>query len=220
MLNSIFQELVNVLRKIYYLINENIDLKKEIIIMKFKKVLSLSCILAVAGAGGMATSMTVFANTIQEGTTLVTYDNEKVLPDENGEYGMIIPVAVTFSDTEMTANTDVEITGINGYELSNWRELSVQASVKSANAYKLKLNGNESKYATYGLKYDGNNTEFISNQEFQKINKNLGVGGAHDVNVKKVTGIATLKDKSKATKKGQYIDTLTYSFKEIINQKA
>ena len=182
--------------------------------MNFKKVSALACAMTIVG--GMATSVPVFANTIQEGTTPVTYDNREVLPDNNGEYGMIIPTAITFDDKNMTSNADVEITGIKGYQLEDWSELSVQASVQSKNAYKLKLNGNGAENATYKLTYG---TDIATDGEKNAITQKLGIGGAPDTNIAKVTGTATLLDKSTATKKGQYTDTLTYSFSELANTK-
>ncbi len=177
-------------------------------------------IVAVVGTmalmGGMlAQSVPAYAAAPASGQTPVTYDNRQVLPDDNAQYGMIIPTAITFDDTKTQANADVEITGINGYELSNWSELSVQASVESTNSYQLKLNGNGSEYATYGLQYNGNLDEFTDAGK-KDITTKLGTGGTNEA---KVTGTATLKDKTNATKKGQYTDTLTYSFSELQNIK-
>lgn len=191
--------------------------------MNFKKVSALACAMTIVG--GMATSVPVFANTIDQGTTPVTYDNREVLPDGNGEYGMIIPTAITFDDKKITSNADISITGINGWDLTDWETLTVEANVQSENEYKLKLNGNDaSKYAEYSLKYngdqpistnEGNSTSDVMTAT--KINKTLGVGGSG--NVEKVPGEATLGSKAKATEKGQYKDVLTYSFKEVANSK-
>ncbi|MGY3724202.1 hypothetical protein SAMN05421767_14611 [Granulicatella balaenopterae] len=180
-------------------------------------------IVAMTILGGMVVQATpIFAaaqtsptNTIKSGTTPVTYDNRQVLPDGNGQYGMIIPTAISFTDKNTTANADVEITGINGYKLEDWKELSVQASVQSKNEYKLKLNGNGTESATYELKYGGETA--FTGASANQIKQKLGIGG-HD-NASKATGTATLKDKAGATKKGQYTDTLTYSFKELQNTK-
>lgn len=155
------------------------------------------------------------SNCTQSETTPVKYDNREVLPDGNAEYGIIIPTAILFDDVKTQDNVDVEITGINGFDLTDWTTLTVKASVQSLNAYQLRLNGNGPEYATYDLKYTGNNSTFADVSK-KDITTKLGVGGNSKA---KVTGTANLKDKSHATKKGQYKDILTYSFVEEANQK-
>lgn len=188
--------------------------------MNFKKVSALACAMTIVG--GMATSVPVFAsqNTIQSGETPVTYDNREVLPDNNGEYGMIIPTAITFDDTKMQANANVEITGINGFDLKDWTTLTVQASVQSENGLKLSLNGiDHEKYATYELTYGTDKFDSTTHGTSKNnITTKLGVGSEGQQKV--VEGTADLKDKSKATVKGEYKDVLTYSFEELANQKA
>lgn len=187
----------------------------------FKRKNNKKGIVAMAGAmaimGGMLAQATpVYAAAPSPGDTKVTYDNREVLPDENGEYGMIIPTAIAFTDDSTTAKANVEITGINGFDLEDWSELSVKTSVKSKNAYQLKLNGNESEHAVYELQYAGNDTAFTANALAQDITTKLGVGGDNQAVVE---GTANLTDKAGATKKGQYKDTLTYSFEQLQNTK-
>lgn len=176
----------------------------------FKKKGIIALASAVTVIGGMAAqTVPVFANTIKTGTTPVTYDNRQVLPDDNGQYGMIIPTAITFTDDKQTADAAIEITGINGYELDrDWTTLDVTAKVASANSYKLKSGVNE---VDYQVKMDSQN-EFEANGNEQEVTKHFGVGGT---TVKKEEGTATLKSKAKV--KGNYKDTLTYTFKENVN---
>ncbi|WWU63305.1 hypothetical protein QJR26_09700 [Clostridium baratii] len=183
--------------------------------MNFKKISALACAMTIAG--GVASAVPAYAAAPGNGTTPVTYDNRQALPDGNAQYGMIIPTAVSLSDTKTQGNVDVEITGINGFDLSNWAELTVATSVESQNEYQLRLNGTDTdKYAKYGLTYGG--TQAIPQAAGKtEITKKLGIGSAGQV--AKVTGTADLGDKSKATVKGQYKDTLTYSFVEEANQK-
>lgn len=158
----------------------------------------------------------IYATAPANGTTPVTYDNRTVLPDGNGQYGMIIPTAISFSDTSKTANADIEITGIEGYNLdTDWTTLQVAASVQSTNGYKLK---HEAKEVTYQLSMDKNTSVFDSTMADGKataanaVTQTLGVGTGE---VKKVSGTAILT--GAAASKGTYTDTLTYSFKENKN---
>lgn len=178
----------------------------------FKKKGLIALASAVTVIGGMAVqaSTPVFANTISPGTTPVTYDNRQVLPDGNGQYGMIIPTAISFTDDKQTVNTAVEITGINGYNLDkDWIELDVKAKVSSANSYELK-DGNNS--VAYEVKMANNNTKFEANDSEQEVTKHFGVGGD---TVKKESATATLTGKAKV--KGQYKDTLNFNFEEMKN---
>lgn len=170
---------------------------------------------AVMAAGVFMTGGTaVHAAAPANGTTPVTYENRTVLPDGNAQYGVIIPTAVSFTDASKTANADLEITGIGGYDLdTNWTALQVTASVASTNGYKLKTGVKE---VDYKIKMNGNAGDFDSSlttpTDAQEITTKLGVGGA---NVKKVTGTAELT--GVASSKGSYSDTLTYSFVENTN---
>lgn len=187
----------------------------------FKRKNNKKGIVAMAGAmaimGGMLAQATpAYAAAPGDGTTPVIYDNRQVLPDGNGEYGMIIPTAIAFTDDSTKANADVEITGINGYELKDWSELSVKASVKSQNSYSLILDGG-SESAKYQLAYGSDLFDHEDGSVVSPITQKLGIGGTG--NEVKAAGTATLTDKSGATKKGKYKDTLTYSFEELRNTK-
>lgn len=176
----------------------------------FKKKGIIALASAATVIGGMAAqTVPVFANPIQSGTTPVSYDNRQVLPDGNGQYGMIIPTAITFTDDKQTADAAIEITAINGYELDrDWTALDVTAKVASANSYKLKDGANE---VEYQVKMDNQN-KFEANGDEQEVTKHFGVGGT---TVKKEDGTATLTSKAKV--KGNYKDTLTYTFTENVN---
>lgn len=175
---------------------------------KKKGIIALASAMTVIG-GMAAQTVPVFANTIQTGTTPVTYDNRQVLPDGNGQYGMIIPTAITFTDDNQTVNTAVEITGINGYDLSDWTELDVKAKVSSVNSYNLVDGANK---VAYQVKMDNNNAEFGANADQQEVTKHFGVGGD---TVTKEGATATLTGKAKV--KGQYKDTLNFNFEEMKN---
>lgn len=169
----------------------------------------ISAVVAAATVSSMC--MPVFAatsNTIETGRTPVKYDNRKVLEDGNGQYGMIIPTAIRFTDEEKLANIAVEIVGINGFDIDeDWNTLEVSATVASTNNYKLRLNGtNQNVYADYAL-------SIASTIEETTFGKNTS--GA----IKKLEGTASLTNKDKATEKGQYTDTLTFNFIEETNVK-
>lgn len=176
---------------------------------KKKKVIALASAMTLIG-GMAAQTLPVYAAAPSNATTPVTYDNRQVLPDGNGQYGMIIPTSISFTDDKQTADATVEITGINGYDLDrDWTALDVTAKVASTNSYKLKDGSNE---VTYEVKMTNNNAQFGADNTEQEIAKHFGVGGD---TVKKEKGIATLT--GKATVKGQYKDTLTYKFIENTN---
>lgn len=150
-------------------------------------------------------------NSIQNGSTPVTYDNRNILPDNNAQYGMVIPTAISFSDNKKEADASVQIVGINGYDIdTDWTELDVTTKVKSQNSYKLKNDNN--KEVSYKLKMENNSAEFTANDQEQEISKHFGKGGD---TFKEEEGTATLI--GKATEKGQYTDTLTYTFTENTN---
>lgn len=186
----------------------------------FKRKNNKKGIIAMAGAmaimGGMLAQATpAYAAAPAGGDTKVTYDNRQVLPDGNGEYGIIIPTAVAFTDETMSGNANLEITGIGGYDLTDWETLTVKASVKSEKGYQLQLDGDTSKYATYWLTYGDDS--FKTGTNVNDITTRLGVGSDGQQAV--IEGTADLQDKSKATVKGQYKDKLTYSFTQEANQK-
>lgn len=185
--------------------------------MKKLSAVAMATMMLVGGA----VSVSAADNAPADGKTPVTFDNRNTIPDGNGQYGMIIPTAITFENKEgATANADVEITGINGFNLdTDWTTLTVKTSVASANGFELLPEdtvGNTTK-ATYKLAYGTD--EFTSGKAANPITKTLGVGtptAGGDENVKKVEGTATLVNKT-GVKKDKYTDTLTYSFEEVEN---
>lgn len=204
--------------------------------LKSKKLfISGACMLAMAGmVAPTAINAEEKSITGKTGTTNVSYDNRNVIPDDSGQYGMIIPTAISFSNVGDTADATVAITGINGHELTDWSELGVSVKVKSNNTMSLKLE--EDDFADYQIVMDksgdssfDHDTAADSNQD-QLLNKStegigtdgvdlaktLGTGGSH---VAEYKGQAKLMDVKNATVKGQYKDTLTYSFTETVNIK-
>lgn len=167
-------------------------------------------VLAMVLTGGSIVNAQT-TNTIQDGTTPVIYDNRNILPDNNAQYGMVIPTAISFSDNKKEADASVQIVGINGYDIdTDWTELDVTTKVKSQNSYKLKNDNN--KEVSYELKMENNSAKFTENDQEQEFSKHFGKGGD---TVKEEKGTATLT--GKAPEKGQYSDTLTYTFTENKN---
>lgn len=189
--------------------------KEESIMLKSMKKTSLFALVGMLSLGALATttsSVHAAGNAPGDGTTPVVYDNRNVLPDKNGQYGMIIPTALTFTDDKQTADAPVEITGINGYDLKkDWTNLEVKATVKSANSYTL-VGPDGSTPVAYNLQMKNNASPFTADDSAQEITKHFGVGGQ---TVTKEEGTAKLTGKAKV--KGQYTDTLTYSFEEVKN---
>lgn len=181
--------------------------------LKSKAITSLALAgVMLMGAGSMVHAAPAAA-TIDSGTTNVTYDNRKVLPDSNGMYGMVIPAGIAFTDGKTSMDADISIVGINGYDLSEWSALDVTATVASANSYKLLMDGtNADNGATYELQMTGNTAAFTADAKDQAVTEHLGRG---DGTTETAKGTATLK--TKATKKGLYKDVLTYKFTENKN---
>ncbi|MFV0382081.1 MAG: hypothetical protein ACK5KR_07675 [Breznakia sp.] len=138
----------------------------------------------------------------------VTYDNRRIIPDANGQYGMVVPTTINFTDEKLTDKQNVEIIGINGYVAEDWTTLKIKVEVASQNGWKLSGNGVE---LPYELSY---NTSVLSadNKVLGGSDYVLGFAGA---NAASVEGTATLSEK--ATIKGQYTDKLTYTFTEQEN---
>lgn len=184
--------------------------------LKLNKAGAVAIALLMAAGGSVAGGTAVFAAAPDDGTTPIVYDNRTILPDSNGQYGIIIPTGISFSDDSKTADASVEITGINGYDLDrDWSQLKVTASVASTNGYKLKSVPTDAG-VDYKLKMDGNTDAFQSTMATptaaQAITDTLGIGTG---NKKKAAGTATLTGSAK--EKGRYTDTLTYSFAENEN---
>lgn len=166
--------------------------------------------------GAVVTGVTSISATAPgNGTTPVTYDNRVVIPDGNGQYGMIIPTAISFDEDTKTGDASVAVAGINGYNLTDWKSLEVDVKVKSTNGYKLVDPANTNtttNSVSYKVKMAGNAADF-SGTTAEAVTQKLGVGGTG--RVEKAEGTATLT--GAATVKGQYKDTLTYSFTETAN---
>ncbi len=144
-----------------------------------KKKLNGKALLAFTTATAMASMVAatpIFAQTIdQPADTPVSYDNRRIIPDGNGQYGVIVPSAIQFYDGALTKAADLEIVGINGFDLTYWSELDVEVKVASQNGYLLH---NDDEDLPYTLTYTGD-TKFDS--EVTKITektltKHLGVG--------------------------------------------
>lgn len=169
--------------------------------MNFKKISALACAMTIMG--GIATSVPVHAAE-QTGKTPVSYDNRNIVDVEgNGVWGVAIPTAITFTDDKQTAEADIELVGLNGYDLSDFASLDVDGTVKSENAYNMIGEGSAAgSTASYGYELNGNG-EFNADATEQNIDQlNLGAP--------KQEGTATLKEKG--NKKGQHKDTLTFKF--------
>lgn len=174
-----------------------------------KKMMSTMAVLGMMLLGGTVANAQTRAIP-GSGTTPVKYDNRTVLPDDNAQYGVIIPTAISFTDDEKNADASLEIVGINGYDLDNdWTELNVTAKVKSTNGYTLDKGD---KKVPYKITMTGNTGSFESGTDEKEITTRLGVGANTS---KKISGTAELN--GKATEKGQYSDTLTYTFTENTN---
>lgn len=170
--------------------------------MNFKKISALACAMTIIG--GMASAMPVHAAEYpQEGKTPVTYDNRNIVDsDGNGVWGVAIPTAITFTDEKQTADADIELIGLNGYSLEDFKQLDVEGTVQSQNAYKMVGEGSASgSEASYSYQLKGTTfTADTSEQEIEQLN----------LAAPKQDGTATLQEKG--TKKGQYKDTLTFKF--------
>lgn len=178
-----------------------------------KKMMSTMAVLGMMLAGGTLVNAQTRIAPSEEAIPVI-YDNRNVLPDSNAQYGMVIPTAISFTDDRQTADASIEIVGMNGYELdTDWTDLEVTVSIASANGFKLLNQQNEVNY-----KLDLNGQEFNSTTgtTATAITKTFGVGGQNG-RVKEISGTASLD--GKVTKKGQYTDTLTYSFTENSNTR-
>ncbi|MFV0382082.1 MAG: hypothetical protein ACK5KR_07680 [Breznakia sp.] len=156
----------------------------------------------------LATASSVRAAEPTTADVPVSYDNRRTIPDANGQYGMIVPTTINFTDEKLSDKQNVEIIGINGYVAEDWTSLKIKVEVASQNGWKLKGNSIE---LPYTLSYN--------DQVLTADNKVLGgsdyVLGFAGANTASVEGTATLSEK--ATIKGQYTDKLTYTFTEQEN---
>lgn len=134
----------------------------------------------------------------------ITYDNRNIVDGGSGIWGVVIPTAVSFSDTSMTSNTSIELQGINGYSLADLGDnLKVQVTLASKNGYQLQLASDNTKYATYSATYG--TTVLDEKNKASKQIAELTKATA------KQAGTTQILNKQKASTKGTYTDTLTYA---------
>lgn len=154
----------------------------------------------------------------KKGEVIASYDNRTMLPDDNGQYGMIIPTAITFTDQKVESDATVSIIGINGFDLDqDWDKLEVLTTVKSENAYKLKLKNSNANAIDYRIRMDKNAKDFEANTSEQQLAQSLGVNVPGIA--KEAPGKAFLKKgKYQGNVKGRYTDTLKYKFTEKTNE--
>ena len=183
----------------------------------------------------MAGGVSVNAAAPNPGNTPVSYENRTVLPEGNGQYGIVIPTAIVFND-EADGNkskADVEIVGLNGFKLTDFKALEVEVSILSANRYELREGTSTATKGEYAIgmtttpEVNGGAAAGGTDAVVQVFDKNSQSGatavqltralGVGTNNAEKVEGTATLK--AKPTAKGNYTDTLTYSFNEVANEK-
>ncbi|WP_283702031.1 hypothetical protein [Clostridium perfringens] len=169
--------------------------------IKRKGIFALACAMTIVG--GMASATPVHAAE-KSGTTPVSYDNRNIVDVEgNGVWGVAIPTAITFTDDLQTSKADIELVGLNGYDLSDFASIDVDGTVKSTNSYNLVGEGSAAgSTASYTYELNGN-AAFTADANEQAIDK-LTLADS------KQEGTATLVNKG--TKKGQHKDTLTFKF--------
>jgi len=174
---------------------------------KVSKKGSLAAICAmmiVVGMGATAYAAPIY---LDEAPVPVTYDNRNVIDvDENGQWGVVIPTAISFSQDVKEVEVEVEVVGINGYTLADFESLEVTAKVTSANGYVLN-NSSAATGAEYELTLDDKTFEGDGAAAFEKV---LGVGDGLEA---KATGEAMIK--SEPSEKGQYADILTFEFSGV-----
>lgn len=171
--------------------------------MKTKKFLLTGAAAFVAAAAfGMPVSA---AENTEEGSTTVTYTNNSSINGDSGVWGVVVPTAYSFTDTNLTSTGTVELIGINGYTLAELNDsLAVQVKAKSENAYKVVDSAsNEIEYnVAYGTTVvdkttavDGDSFTTDAVTELTKA-------------APKTSTTATLS--KKGTVKGTYTDKITY----------
>ncbi|MEG1432953.1 hypothetical protein [Eubacterium sp.] len=167
---------------------------------KSKKVVGLACASLVVG--GALASMPVHAASTS--TTPVSYDNRQVVDvDGNGKWGVIVPTAIAFTDANKGGVTGaVEVTGINGYKLEDFKTLTVTSTLASAGTYKLQGEGTATG-STVAYSYDIDGKTFDAAQTDNNLT---------EMNLTKTKLDGTAKLTGEAPKKGTYKDTLTFSF--------
>lgn len=175
---------------------------------KLKKTSAIAMVCAIAVTGVATLSATASAAESVTGSTPVTYDNRQVTPEINGMYGFIIPTGISFSQNNKQANADIEITGLAGHELTDWKDLQVAVTITSEGTWSLSGTGEAAgSSAKYTTTYDGFKADTAAITGLKLTNS-----------ASKISATANLVDVSKAQKKGKYKDTINYSFEEIANK--
>lgn len=130
----------------------------------------------------------------------VVYDNSETITDPgdtDANWGVKVPTAIQFTDTDVSVSAPVELVGLNGTIIGTI-DKTVNVSVKSKNGMKLLLNGNDDP-VDYTLAYGDENVTGTAPLTLT-LNSKTNT---------EVEGTATKT--GTATKKGMHKDTLTYS---------
>lgn len=130
----------------------------------------------------------------------VVYDNSETITDPtdpDANWGVKVPTAIQFTDTESTVSAPVELVGLNG-TIINTIDKTVEVSISSRNGMKLLLNNNDDP-VEYTLAYGANSVTGTTPTKLTLNSKGTV----------KIEGTATKT--GVATKKGTHKDVLTYS---------
>lgn len=179
---------------------------------KTNKTKKLNKFGTVAGALALMSVMqttNAFAAVPENAKVNVSYDNRVMIPDYAGDYAIVIPSGINFTDAKTVDTAYLAVTDITGEELQG-TALQVSVEVESANGYKLRADGVNGELS-YTLEAEGNSGIFTEDTSKQAITKKLGLGG----NAKRIGLVATMTgDTSKVKDDARYTDTLTFSFTE------
>ena len=167
--------------------------------MNTKKIL-LSGTATFLAIGGLALSRVNAAEVPDAGTgdTNVTYTNLNGAEGDSGLWMVTFPSAIQFTDTTTTQALPLELIGMNGYTLDQLNpDLKVNVYAESANAYLLKNTDTTiSETAEYSVTYPTASTKVkVATLDPKTHTKEAATG--------------TLT--KKATVKGTYTDTITYT---------
>ncbi|MEG1433320.1 MULTISPECIES: hypothetical protein [Eubacterium] len=172
-----------------------------------KKMVGTIALATILASGALSMMAPVHA---AENQTPVVYENRAVIDvNGNGRYGTIIPTAITFTDASKTAAADIEIVGVGGFSLDDFAKLKVTTKVKSAGGFQMSGPVGSSG-AKYEVNMTGNDAAFTAGTDEKEVTAPLGIGAGQE---KKVSGTATYT--GNASTKGQYKDTLTYTFTQV-----
>lgn len=130
----------------------------------------------------------------------VVYDNSETItdPDDNdANWGVKVPTAIQFTDTNATVSADVELVGMNG-TIINTIDKTVDVKITSRNGMKLLLDNNDDPVA-YTLAYGDKSLAGTTPTTLTLSSKGTV----------KIAGTATKT--GTATKKGTHKDVLTYN---------